>query len=105
MSTEVYGASDDLIKFEGDVSGEVGSFGTDDADHGVLVMFSDGTMLEVKYGKGGLGIWGITLVHQGSLFERIDVCTDEDAGRYSDTAHFRDGMARAWAAKKWELVG
>ena len=48
MPTKCYGASDDLVEVEGDVNGEVGSYGTDDRDRGVLMIFSDGTLLEVK---------------------------------------------------------
>ncbi len=105
MATEIWGASDDLIDFGGDVHGEVGCFGADDREHGVLIMCSDGTVLEVKYGKGWKGIWGIRLVERGSLFETIDLCTDEDAKRHSDTARFADGLKWAYAATDdWERV-
>ena len=75
MSTKIYGASDDLVEFEGDVRGEVGCYGTDDRDKGVLVICSDSTLLEVKYGKDGAGVWGIRLIKTGSLFQKIDLCT------------------------------
>jgi hypothetical protein len=106
MATEVYGASDDLIEFEGDVSGEVGKSGTDDDDHpGVLLVFDDGTLLVAKYGKGGMGIWAITALVKGRLFDRIETCEDEDAERYSDTAYFKAGLKRAWAATEgWAVV-
>ena len=32
MAAKIYGTSDDLIEFEGDVDGEVGCYGTDDAE-------------------------------------------------------------------------
>lgn len=102
MTTEVYGASDDLIEIDGDLSAEISAWGTDEKDHGVLIICSDGTLLDVKYGKNEKGIWGVKLVKRGSLFDRIDQCTDEDANRYSDTAHFRDGLKWAYAAKEWE---
>lgn len=104
MATKVYGCSDDLIEFEGDVDGEVGCYGTDDSDNGVLVVFSDGTLIEAKYGKGGKGIWGLTLIEKGKLFDKIDPCTDEDAEIYSDVAYFKDGLKSAYAAKEWERV-
>ena len=105
MGTRVYGQSDDLIEFEGDVRGEVGCYGTDEDDaSGVLVVFSDGTVLCVKYGKGGAGIWGIAAVRKGELFDRIDPCDDEDADPYSDQVFFRDGLQWAKAAKEWEPV-
>jgi hypothetical protein len=104
MSTKIYGASDDLVEFEGDVSGEVGHYGSDDDDHGVLLVCSDATVLEVKYGKGGEGIWEIKALKIGSLFDRIDICTDADADPYSDVAHFKFGLKWAYAATEWELV-
>lgn len=102
--TKIYGRSDDLIEFEGDVRGEFGCYGTDDRDRGVLVACSDGTLLEVKYGKAGLGIWAITLIKQGDLFDRLEVCDDEDAKPYSDVAHFKPGLKFAFASSEWGRV-
>lgn len=104
MSTQIYGSSDDNVCFDGDVSGEVGCYGTDDRPHGVLVVCSDGTILHVKYGKMDAAIWGVELVAQGSLFLRIEPCLDADAARYSDTAHLADGLKWAYAATTWERV-
>jgi hypothetical protein len=92
MATEVYGASDDLIEVEGDVMGEVNHM----SDKPALVRFSDGTVLSVVYGKpGNHGVWWIRAIERGALFDRIDECFDENADRYSDTAHFRDGLTGA----------
>jgi len=103
--TKIYGTSDDLIEFEGDVNGEVGCFGTDDEDQGVLVMCSDGTLLEVKYGKNDDAIWEVKCIKKGTLFDRIDPCTDSEADPYSDVAHFKPGLKWAYAAKSgWEQV-
>ena len=104
MATQIYGQSDDLIEFDGDVYGEVGCYGTDERDRGVLVVCSDGTLLECKYGKHGKGIWGIQVLETGSLLDRIDQCTDEDARPHSDVAHFHDGVKFVYAAKEWEPV-
>jgi hypothetical protein len=104
MSTKIYGSSDDLIEFEGDVCGEVGCYGTDDKEHGILVMCSDGTYLEVKYGKLGEAIWEVKLVKKGELFNGIDSCMEETEKGYSDIAHFRDGLKWAFAATEWEKV-
>ncbi len=104
MTTRIYGASDDLIEFEGDVYGEVGCFGTDDQEHGVLLTCSDGTVLEVKYGKSDLAIWGIRLLRAGRLYDRVDPCDDEDSNPYSDVAHFRAGLQWVMASKEWERV-
>ena len=105
MSTRIYGASDDLVEFDGDYKGEVGSYGTDDRDSGVLVVCSDGTVAEVKYGKGGRGIWGIQLLKKGFLFKGIDPCVDEDANPHSDVLTLAHGVKWIYAATdNWELV-
>lgn len=104
MSTKVYGCSDDLIEIEGDVRGEVGFYGSDDREYGVLLLFSDGTILEVKYGKGKAGIWGIMLMNKGTLFEHINPCNDENANPYSDVAYFKDGLKWGYAATEWEKI-
>lgn len=103
MATRVYGASDDLIEFEGDLRGEVGCYGCT-GDSPVLLAFSDGTILSVAYGKNGLGIWAVAALRQGDMLERIDYCDDEDATPYSDVAHFRDGPLKAWCGKDSERV-
>lgn len=102
--TTVYGASDDLIEFEGDVYGEVGCYGTDEDDKGLLILFSDGTLLEAKYGKAEQGIWGLHVVQAGSLFDNLKPCSDEDADPHSDVVKFKPGLRWAYAAKEWEKV-
>ena len=102
--TKVYGASDDLIEFAGDVDGEVSAYGTDDRDQGVLLYFNDGTLLEAKYGKAGQGIWGLNVIQKGHLFEKFEPCADEDAEIHSDIVYFADGLKWAYAAREWERV-
>jgi hypothetical protein len=104
VTTRVYGASDDLIEIEGDYTGEVSAYGTDDNERGVLLVFSDGTLLEVKYGKSDAGIWGVTLVKKGTLFKSIEQCDDEDSDPHSDVATFADGIQWVYAATEWEKV-
>lgn len=104
MATKVYGSNDDLIEVDGDVRGEVGCYGTDDRKKGVLLIFSDGTLLEVEYCGRVSGVWEVKLIKQGELFEKIDIQTDPDADVYSDIAHFKDGLKFAYAAKEWEPV-
>lgn len=99
MGTKVYGASDDLIEFDGDFVGEAG--GGDDAR---LVVLSDGTLLTVRYGKNDEAIWEVQVLKKGSLFERIEQCTDEDAEPYSDVAHFKKGIKWAFCASDYEKV-
>lgn len=104
MGTKIYGASDDLIEFEGDIRGEVGCYKTDDDGRGALLICSDGTLLEVKYGKADLAIWQVSVVAKGSLFSEIEICDDEDAKIYSDVAIFADGLRWIYAASEWERV-
>lgn len=102
--TRVYGASDDLIEFDGELVGEVNCYGTDDADKGVLVFMPDSTLLEVKYGKNDSAIWEVRLIRKGTHFDRIEQCDNEDS--YSDVAYFKPGMrGDAYAATGgWEKV-
>ena len=102
--TRIYGASDDLIEFDGEYHGEVGCYGTDDNEHGVLVVCSDCTVLEVKYGKNDSAVWGINVLRKGSLFDHIEPCDDEDADPYSDQVFLKPGIKWIYAAKEWELV-
>ena len=104
MVTKIYGESDDLIEADGDVYGEVGCYGTDDQEHGVLLIASDGTLLEVKYCKADMAIWGISVIKEGTLFEKLEVCVDEDARPHSDIAYFKDGLKWAYAATEWQKV-
>lgn len=99
MTTKIYGASDDLIEFEGDVYGESGG-----GDEPALVILSDGTLLEIKYGKADMGVWSVVPVKAGALFDRVDPCFDDDADPYSDVAHFYDGLTWAYVAREWERV-
>lgn len=104
--TMIYGASDDLVEFEGEFNGEVGCYGTDDRERGVLVVFNEGTILEAKYGKFDKAIWGITVRHQGTLFDRRDEATadDEDSEYHSDRVYMKPGIKWAYAATEWEQV-
>ena len=107
MSTRVYGTSDDLIELEGDLNGEVSHYGTGDEEYalGVLMAFSDGTILAVRYGNPAAGaVWAIDVLHKGELFDRLEICNDEEADPYSDQVFFKDGKLRAWSAPKAEKV-
>lgn len=101
MPTKVYGCSDDLIEFEGDLRGEVGFYARGEDEKCALIL-SDGTVLTIHYAERG--IWKIDLIERGNLFDRLDICTDPEADPYSDVAHFNDGITRAWAAKSLENV-
>lgn len=100
MATKIYGASDDLVEFEGDLCGEVNAYALDD---GVLVVLSDATIMRWDYTEG---LWRATLIQKGGLFGEHVSCvasTDED-GDYSDTVTMADGIKWGFAAREWERI-
>lgn len=93
MTTKIYGQSDDLIEFEGDIYDEIAAYEA----QGKGILLSDGTLLECSYPKvPGLAVWGFKVLRAGSLFDRIEECNDEDADIYSDIVHFKDGLKAHW---------
>jgi hypothetical protein len=104
--TRIYGASDDLIEVEGDVIGEHGCY-----DEDTILRCDDGTVLTVHYGKftpdspsTEEGIWAITVQVRGILFDRLEVCNNEDDDIYSDQALFHDGLKQVEAGV-WDGAG
>jgi hypothetical protein len=93
MTTEIYGASDDLIEFDGDFRGEYCNCNSSEKSP-ILLILSDGTKLEIYYSKNG--VWKINIKANGPLFDSIRIETDRDATRYSDTVVMKDGIE--WAA-------
>lgn len=82
--TMVTGASDDLIELKGDLYEEFNSFL---CENGVLV-FSDGTYLEVEYDDYGL--WRFKPVVKGNLFDKIvPGSVEEDINDY---VYFKEGL-------------
>ena len=93
MTTKIYGQSDDLIEFRGDIDDEIGAYMV----QGKPLFLSDGTVLECSYPKTpGLGVWGFKLIRAGSLFDRFEECNDADAEVYSDVVFFKDGLTDFW---------
>jgi len=63
----IYGASDDLIEIEGDITDEFNVYLN--GDETVLLAVSDGTLLRVKYDEDG--IWRLNRVVAGlAAFEK-----------------------------------
>jgi hypothetical protein len=91
VTTRVFGYSDDNVCAEGDFSDEWGCWNTD-----LVLTCSDGTELHTHYGKeiNGVtdGIWSISVIMKGALFDRLEECFDADADPYSDIVYFRDGL-------------
>lgn len=104
MTTRIYGTSDDLVEIDGDIRGEIDCFGTDDRNYGILLACSDGTILEVKYGKHGQGIWEIIAHTRGELLTNIQSCDNEDDEIYSDQAFFKDGLKWIYTATEWDKI-
>jgi len=98
MSTKIYGASDDLIEFEGDVNGEVGAWDASEK-RPANVACSDGTILKFLYAPDDAAIWKIAVIERGSLFDHLEICTDENANPYSDIACFSDGLKYAYVTR------
>lgn len=93
MTTKIYGQSDDLIEFRGDIDDEIGAYMV----QGKPLFLSDGTVLECSYPKTpDLGVWGFKVIRAGLLFERIEECNDENAEVYSDVVLFKDGLTDFW---------
>lgn len=75
----IHGQSDDLIEIEGDIEQEFMSAYEDDE---ILLIFSDGTVLRVKYDKGG--VWRITKVVEGAATMTKVEAPEDDEDNYSD---------------------
>lgn len=72
----VYGASDDLVEVDGDVSVEFSP-----RDENCSLMFGDGTVLDVRY---MLGVWRVTQRTAGhAVFSKVEAPPADEAN-YSD---------------------
>lgn len=103
MSLKVYGRSDDLIEFDGDISDEISTYLSQDAEEECKrkLAFSDGSLFTVTYGVGDGAFWRFTPIHLGNLFDHKEEATDDEK-EYSDILYFKDGIK--WALMGYELV-
>lgn len=95
MAVTIYGASDDLIEVEGDVTEEFNAieFG---GEQPAYLAFSDGTLLRIEYSD--TGVWRITPIVRGAAgLTIVQAPGDEDDDNYSDRATL-DGEIR-WVAQ------
>lgn len=93
---KVYGQSDDLIEIVGDIEEEFG-LGLDEAEKtGVVLAFSCGTLIKVKYENDGL--WRITTLVRGRAQVTHTQAIEAD-GEYSDTLTIDTEEDVAWVAK------
>ena len=65
MKISIYGASDDLIEIDGDISFETSEHSDDETK---TLSFSDGTKVSIKYGDEG--VWNVDLVKQGDKLQK-----------------------------------
>lgn len=102
MNITVYGASDDLIEVDGDISEEFSALNDYREETGGLLAFSDGTVLDVVYDHNG--VWRITRLAEGSAsFEKQEAPPEEGEDRnYSDRVTLSGEFA--WCVFGQQLV-
>jgi hypothetical protein len=85
MAITIYGASDDLIEVDGDISEEFPwqkrGYGQPSGD---LLAFSDGTILRIEFTDSG--VWRITPVVRGAADLTIEQAPEGDEDNYTDKA-------------------
>lgn len=77
----IHGASDDLVEIVGSayVPNEIDCY-----DKDVKITFADGTIIRIGYPKMDKAIWGITVEKQGSAWQNLTVCNNENDQYYTD---------------------
>ena len=98
---KIYGASDDLVEIEGDISEE---FNPSDAGDPSLLAFSDGTLLQIQYGAQSLGFWRIQPLVYGTAKYAKTEATDED-DNYSDIVTLDGDIKWVVFGDQWGRVG
>ena len=75
MTTTIFGASDDLIEIEGDVTEEFNVYL--EGDEAIIIAFSDSTLLRATYDRDG--IWRLHRLFKGaSEFKKQEGDISED---------------------------
>lgn len=92
MSTTIYGASDDLIEIEGDISEEFPAY---NLHEDAVIGASNGVLLRVRYDDDG--VWRLTPIH-GADRVTITVAPVDDDDNYSDRAVITDPVG-------WVVLG
>ena len=70
--TIMYGCSDDLVEFEGNIRDEIGSWG--DCQ---IVVFSNGLIAKIKYAPNQKAIWEIEIVNSVGKYEIKHIGEDD----------------------------
>jgi hypothetical protein len=95
----IYGASDDLIEVDGDITEEFGYHDDRDAEEpGCFLAISDGTLLHIVYGQGSGAFWRITVRSKGPAFWAKHEATDEETD-YSDKITLKSEKPFMWVLK------
>ena len=90
---KIFGASDDLIEIEGDITEEFNII-LEENESAILAV-SDGTLLKVSYD----GCWRIVRIHAGMAgYERVYEAVGFDDDKYSDEIELRWGFPFEWVA-------
>jgi hypothetical protein len=85
-----YGANDDLIEIEGDISEEFNYY--PDEDHPMHIAASDGTVIRVEFDRDSIWRFTPVIVGKARLVHTVQTLDDPDDG-YSDVIHlFDDGL-------------
>jgi hypothetical protein len=93
----LYGASDDLVELEGDISEEFNPRAERSA-----VLFSDGTALTIEYTEAG--VWRIAPLAKGAATLSIEQAPADDDDNYSDRATLIGDIRWALFADGFEFV-
>ena len=92
MTTTIYGASDDLIEIEGDISEEFAAY---DLDEDAVIGASNGVLLRVRYDDDG--VWRLAPI-RGADRVTITVAPVDDDDNYSDRVVITDPV-------EWVVLG
>lgn len=97
---KLYGASDDLIELEGDVSEE---FNGDD----LFIRFNDGTQVRIRYAPDGTACWRIEVIERGVATASNLIGIEDDASPQchgdKEAPHYSDVLVLKWD-KPLEIV-
>ena len=99
---KIYGASDDLIELEGDVTVTEEFPFTGKGEGGDLLALSNGTVLRIDYANPG--VWRITPVIHGVGRFVLTQCPEDDGNNYSDIAEIHDADI-TWVVHGIALAG
>lgn len=95
--TKIYGASDDLIELEGQITEEFNHCDNYGEHVMAILAFSDGTLLEVDYDKDG--IWRIKTLAQG------DAVITHVSGSVEKDTPVADAFRQASRNGRWGTCG